>query len=278
VPQGNGIRRSKDLRARFRKFLILTNERKQMSKTTLRKRISLVAVTALTAGVLSVVATPAANAGFGSNVEAGNATNPALAVADTLYIAAVSTTSGSATALATSGTAISATPDVTSANSLGLVDIGDLAATTGLTAGTTTTAVLLGTGAISVYVGQTTDTGGTIVVTGGTITSSTGIALNSTATAAAGGTNTDERNWGVVAKPNTGVTSMTIQYYSGYTMTGTAATDAGIVANPTGATGLSLQGQITVTVTTSSVAGVSSCLDFSCLWSRSMEHPRAQLH
>jgi hypothetical protein len=44
-----------DLRARFRKFLILTNERKQMSTTTLRKRISLVAVTALTAGVLSVV-------------------------------------------------------------------------------------------------------------------------------------------------------------------------------------------------------------------------------
>jgi len=29
VPQGNGIRGSKDLRARFRKFLILTNERKK---------------------------------------------------------------------------------------------------------------------------------------------------------------------------------------------------------------------------------------------------------
>ena len=52
----------KDLRARVRKFLILTNERKQMSIKTLRKRISLVAVTALTAGVLSVVAAPAANA------------------------------------------------------------------------------------------------------------------------------------------------------------------------------------------------------------------------
>jgi hypothetical protein len=62
VPQGNGIRRSKDLRARFRKFLSLTNERKKMSITTLRKRISLVAVTALTAGVLSVVAAPVASA------------------------------------------------------------------------------------------------------------------------------------------------------------------------------------------------------------------------
>ena len=227
-----------------------------MSTKTLRKRIALVAVTALTAGVISVVASPAANAGYGTNVEAGNATNPALAVADTLYIAAVSTSTGSATALTTSSTAPGSTPDVTSANSLGLVDVGDLASTTGLTAGTTTTAVLLSTGAISVYASQTTDTGGTIVVTGGTITSSTGIALNSTATAAAGGTNTNIRNWGVVAKPNAGVTSMTIQYYSGYTMTGTAATDAAIVANPTGATGLSLQGQITVTVTSSSVAGV----------------------
>jgi hypothetical protein len=52
----------KDLRAEVRKFLILTNERKKMSKTTLRKRISLVAVTALTAGVLSVVTAPVASA------------------------------------------------------------------------------------------------------------------------------------------------------------------------------------------------------------------------
>ena len=54
---GYGIRRSKDLRARFRKFLNLTNERKNMSTKTLRKRIALVAVATLGAGVLSV--TPA---------------------------------------------------------------------------------------------------------------------------------------------------------------------------------------------------------------------------
>jgi hypothetical protein len=49
-----------------------------MSKTTLRKRISLVAVTALTAGVLSVVAAPAANA----NISAANGTvNGSLMVA-----------------------------------------------------------------------------------------------------------------------------------------------------------------------------------------------------
>jgi hypothetical protein len=59
---GYGIRRSKDLRARSRKFLNLTNERKNMSTKTLRKRIALVAVTALGAGLLSVVAVPSANA------------------------------------------------------------------------------------------------------------------------------------------------------------------------------------------------------------------------
>jgi trimeric autotransporter adhesin len=52
--RGIGIRRSKDLRAEIRKFLISTNERKQMSTKTLRKRIALVAVAALGAGVLSV--------------------------------------------------------------------------------------------------------------------------------------------------------------------------------------------------------------------------------
>jgi hypothetical protein len=52
----------KDLQARSRKFLNLTNERKKMSKKTLRKRISLVAVSALGATLLSVVSIAPANA------------------------------------------------------------------------------------------------------------------------------------------------------------------------------------------------------------------------
>jgi len=60
--RGDGIRRSKDLRAEIGKFPNLTNERKQMSTKTLKQRIALVAVTALTAGLLSVVAAPAARA------------------------------------------------------------------------------------------------------------------------------------------------------------------------------------------------------------------------
>jgi hypothetical protein len=51
----------KALQARSRKFLNLTNERKNMSTKTLRKRIALAAVTALGSGLLSVVAVPSAN-------------------------------------------------------------------------------------------------------------------------------------------------------------------------------------------------------------------------
>lgn len=228
-----------------------------MSNKTLNKRIALVAVTALTAGLFSVVAPSAANAGYGTNVVTSSTTNPALAVADTMYIAVVPSTTGSGASIATSSTAPGSTPDVTAGRSVGLVNVSDLAA--GLTAGTTTTAVLLSSGAISVYASQTTDTAGTFVVTGGTLSTSSGVAdaINSTLTVAAAGTDTNIRNWGVVAKPNSGVTSMTIAYYSGYTKTATAATDnAALLANPTGATGLSLQGQITVSITSASVAGV----------------------
>ena len=63
--RGDGIRRSKDLRAEIGKFPNSTNERKQMSTKTMKQRIALVAVTALTAGFLSVVSSPVANAATG---------------------------------------------------------------------------------------------------------------------------------------------------------------------------------------------------------------------
>ena len=65
---GYGIRRSKDLRARSRKFLDLTNERKNMSTKTNFKRVALVAVAALGLGVLTSVAP--ANAATGLTVDA----------------------------------------------------------------------------------------------------------------------------------------------------------------------------------------------------------------
>lgn len=51
-----------DLRAEIGKCPNSTNERKNMSTKTLRKRIALVAVSALGAGLLSVVAVPSASA------------------------------------------------------------------------------------------------------------------------------------------------------------------------------------------------------------------------
>jgi hypothetical protein len=63
--RGDGIRGSQDLRAEVRKYLISTNERKQMSIKTLRKRITLVAVAALGASVLSIA--PASAGTFTAN-------------------------------------------------------------------------------------------------------------------------------------------------------------------------------------------------------------------
>jgi hypothetical protein len=60
--RGDGIRGSKDLRAGLRKYLKPTNERKKMSTKTIKQRIAVVAVSALTAGLFSVIATPSANA------------------------------------------------------------------------------------------------------------------------------------------------------------------------------------------------------------------------
>jgi trimeric autotransporter adhesin len=66
----------KDLRAEDRKFLISTNERKNMSTKTIYKRIALVAVAALGAGVLSVAPANAATI-QAANVTLGVATNDA---------------------------------------------------------------------------------------------------------------------------------------------------------------------------------------------------------
>jgi hypothetical protein len=234
-----------------------------MSIKTIKQRIALVAVTALSAGFISVVSVPAANAtttGYSTNVAAATGTNPAISVSNTLYIASQPSLTGSAVVIgAPVGSAALGAAETASARSLGLVNVSDLAG--GLTAGTTTTATLLNTGSISVYAEAVADKGSTIVVTGGTITS-TGIdaatkgAINGANTAAAYGVDAARTVFGAVVKPNSGVTSMTIQMYSGYALTATPANDwIALLANPTGATGLVLEGQITVAITTASVAG-----------------------
>ena len=151
MPQGNGIRRSKDLRARFRKFLNLTNERKKMSTTTLRKRISLVAITALTAGVLTVVASPVASANHPA-AGVGNGDAAALGTPNgSLFVATASnTTSSAAVATAAAGT---------SGLSKGLLSKDT-------SSGTAQTATVLAGGALSLYAPVT--TASAFTATGGT--------------------------------------------------------------------------------------------------------------
>jgi len=103
-----------------------------MSTKTLRKRISLVAVTALTAGLISVVGTPAASANI-----AAAATSQAVATVDTLNVAVLASTTGAA---------VTPAPQLNAATnrSLGLV-YKDASSTTAQTA------TMLGTGALSFY-------------------------------------------------------------------------------------------------------------------------------
>jgi hypothetical protein len=140
-----------DLRARFRKFLILTNERKKMSKTTIRKRIALVAVSALTAGLFSAVTVTPANAGIQAS------TNAAAAV-DAFNVAVGANTTGSATIAGDGITGVT----VANMRSLGLLD-KDASSTTAQTA------TMLSTGSLVLYTGASgTATSKAMVASGGT--------------------------------------------------------------------------------------------------------------
>jgi trimeric autotransporter adhesin len=91
--RGIGIRRSKGLRAEIGKCPNSTNERKNMSTKTIYKRIALVAVAALGAGVLSVAPANAANEG---EITAGTAGSTGVVAALTMS----SVSAGTATLVA----------------------------------------------------------------------------------------------------------------------------------------------------------------------------------
>jgi hypothetical protein len=136
-----------------------------MSTKTLRKRIALVAVSALGAGLLSVVAVPTASAAVNANVTTG-----------------VATASGSVGLLASAGT------------------------------GTTQTAVLLATGAIS----TTGAAGGasttmTATITGGKFTAVDAGVISGTSGASAYDTSANSA-LSLLAVPNAGATTMVITY------------------------------------------------------------------
>jgi hypothetical protein len=173
-----------------------------MSTKTLRKRIALVAVVALGAGVLATSPATAADNGTISQDAVTNA-NAALG-AEILNIATVN--------------AISAVASVTAITNR---SSGLLARST--TPGVTGTATVLSTGSLAVYTDIPTT--GThfpvIIVSGATITSAAagGYAIfNTTLTAVSGSTNAA---LAAVVKPNAGVSSFSVSLYSGISATAT---------------------------------------------------------
>jgi len=153
-----------------------------MSTKTLRKRIALAAVTALGAGLLSVVSTPAANAFAGTNV---------------INVAPNSTTGAAVVAIDGSQRSI-----------------GVVASDT--TTALASTATMLTTGTIVVGAGAATTALHYFSVVGGTITGSNGdVAVNTASTSAnLGATNAIKA---IAVRPNSGVTQLTISLSAGST-------------------------------------------------------------
>jgi len=134
-----------------------------MSKTTLRKRISLVAVTALTAGVLSVVAAPVANANIAASTNA-------VATNGTLNVAVGSNTSGAVTL----GMIGNDAPTVITSRSLGLL-YKDASSTTAQTA------TVASTGGLVLYTIANASTNIAFVASGGAFGTAIGDMTSATA-------------------------------------------------------------------------------------------------
>jgi hypothetical protein len=158
-----------------------------MSTKTLRKRIALVAVSALGAGLLSVVAVPSAHAAAAAQH------------VDEVNVVANST---NGVAGLSAGTAITGAAGVGSIGLLGNAGTG-----------TTQTAVLLASGTLSVVLPLYTAESTTATVTGGTFIAVDGTTGPATITAPA---NTSAKNvsagtyLAVLAKPNAGATTMVV--------------------------------------------------------------------
>ena len=271
VPGEIGIRRSKDLRAEIGKFPNSTNERKQMSTKTMRQRIALVAVSALTAGVLSVASAPVANAY--TDITYGAAT--AIPVAGQMNIGRTPSTSG---AITVDGGTAADLGKPNSMTSIGFVaktsTTGTLLGTTALQLGdaasangndTTATAVVLAGAKLSVAVGGLRSAAGdgvSIVVSGGTLSgvlcyddaSAEATTLNGSATIAwCNNTGASAVTLGAAFNLSAAAGSTaTISAYTGAEVNGTTTATAGV-----------LIAQLTLTVAAASASGTYSAGDSS---------------
>jgi len=220
-----------------------------MSTKTIKQRIALVAVSALTAGLFSVVSAPASSA----NYNQAPGTNSPTSVAGVLHMAT-----------STNATGAAARDISTAANNLsvGLLTTGDLVGNRW--AGTTQTATLLSNGSLTVYTtgaASGASTMSAITVENGTIAGVTGAdAISSGRTVAVNGGATV---MSASITPTSGATTMTIRSYhansSTYGGTADTAADATAIATATSAPSLgTLTGLITVTIASASAAGVMS--------------------
>jgi hypothetical protein len=163
-----------------------------MSNKTLKQRIAVVAASALTAGFLSVVAMPAANA--------------AAITVETMTVYANASTGAAG--------AINASPDTTNGNSSGLLIQSDTGNDIGGASQLTQTATMTLAGVLAV--GVDTASYATIAVTGGTIASSGGSGNTTVITPGRTGAynTTSAGSLGVTITPN-GVGTMVVYAYAG---------------------------------------------------------------
>jgi trimeric autotransporter adhesin len=217
-----------------------------MSTKTLRKRIALTAVTALGAGLLSVVSTPVANAA--DNAATGQA-NTVPAASNVLNIATAASITGAAV-LGASGTE-------TDTRSLGL-----LANSTSQAAGSLlSTATLRADGAAAFYSLTEAQKAHTISVTGGTISSlTTGTAnttnLNVAKTSLVVG-HTSAMKYNFVVTPNVGATTVTVALSNTAAYSPISASELQDIQDGTDSAG-TLSQRYTITIGAAASSGVYS--------------------
>jgi len=225
-----------------------------MSKTTIRKRIALVAVTALTAGLFSAVSVTPANAGI-------QASTNAPAAVDAFNVAVGANTTGSAT-IAGDGLA---GVTVVNMRSLGLLD-KDASSTTAQSA------TMLSTGSLVLYTGASgTATSKAMVASGGTFSPAADQSNTNTSTAYASNLRTAvfaDASTVVAATWSPGaVGTYTISLFASTATTASVTSDF-----PTRGSNV---GNITVTVVAAGATSAYSAGDSTCTYARSSIVPAA---
>jgi hypothetical protein len=222
-----------------------------MSNKTIFKRIALVAVTALGAGVLSVAPANAADN------KAVTAVVNANTIASVLNIATVASITG--TAAVTDVAQVSDT-------SVGNTSVGLLAnSTTQTTSSLTSTATMRSDGEIAFYTLGVADQATTFIVDNGTISQYAATTggfenLSSDRSTLVSVKVVVGTGIAIAVKPKTGATSMTVSMYSGGALS--TATAAKVAAIQSGATSKgTLVQRYLVTVATTSVSGAYSAAD-----------------